>query len=81
MVEVAFLTARQGKPTSGRFVYKSRSSREWYWQCDLCERTSVGITQHLAWVSAFQGALTHERTCLYVNYYNRSFPDKEVRFD
>lgn len=56
-----------GKPTSGRYVYKSRSEGEWYWQCDLHDDPVVLPEQYgegwLTMQGAFRDAMAHARVC------------------
>jgi hypothetical protein len=59
------LVRHVGKPTSGRFVYKTRDGGGWYWQCDLHddEDAENGGPVVKTMQEAFAGALRHAETC------------------
>lgn len=61
------LTRWPGKPTSGRFVYRSRVRGGWYWQCDLHDGDVAQPDQYGDVVptmqEAFAGALAHAAVC------------------
>lgn len=57
-----------GKPTSGRYVYKSQSG--WHWQCDMCERYEYDFS---TWKDAIFDALTHTYFCNNISTSNRVF--------
>jgi hypothetical protein len=62
------LTRWPGKPTSGRFVYRSRVRGGWYWQCDLHDDDPSLLSQYGGLVSSMQealaGALAHAAVCV-----------------
>lgn len=64
------LTAWSNMPTSGRFVYKGRSSGLWYWQDDMCE-SDGGDGGYPDMRSAFAAALEHAITCPHRNFNRR----------
>lgn len=51
-----------GKRYSGRSVYKSGHTGEWYWQCDLCH-APPWASSHPTMRSAFMSALAHAVNC------------------
>lgn len=55
------LTRHSGKPTSGRYVFKSNFGKEWYWVCDLCEEWNAPYPTQ---PEAFRGAMIHALVCL-----------------
>lgn len=64
------LTSHKGKPTSGRFVYRSRSRNLWHWQCDMCHAYEIDF---LSWLDAMRNALDHAQLCYNICTNNRSF--------
>lgn len=64
------LTRHKGKPTSGRFVYRSRSRNLWHWQCDLCHSYEIDFQ---SWADAMRNALDHANQCNNVCTKNRSY--------
>ena len=65
------------KPTSGRYVYKGKTSGRWYWQCDLhpgeedefggCYAEEGTYGEARTWRESFAMALLHARQCLFSN--------------
>lgn len=61
------LTRWAGKPTSGRYVYRGRLSKRWWWQCDLHDDdddlpgNSWG--QSATWEDALARLLEHANRC------------------
>jgi hypothetical protein len=60
------LTRWPGKPTSGRFVYRSKARPgRWWWQCDLCEQPDYedDAPGFSSWRDALSEALRHADVC------------------
>lgn len=58
-------TRHEGKPTSGRYVYRVHDG--WYWQCDRHDEDEARTDQHGDVVrtqrDAFDGAMAHAIVC------------------
>lgn len=60
------VTRWEGKPTSGRYVYRGAITGDWFWQCDLHDEYEDGDGTDgsaLTMPEALRAALAHAAEC------------------